>query len=438
MMSHPVSPKLTSKVALFFMSLCCAALVACHRGPAPQPPEINLDGMEAPVADLIGAALAEAGDNPWAAEVWGKLGTILLAHGQYENAVTVLRQAEALDDSDARWPYLRAVCLERTEREAAIQALSNAIGNARDETIPRLRLGEVLQELGRGDEAVEQFEWVLERDAINPRAHFGMGAILFSQGDLPAARRHLEASLKEAGDVRAAHALLITVCFRLQDKDRATFHKTEAVRIGVDYPWPDPFLYEVAKYEHGSRAFQRRANNLLRLRRFDEAIALLDRALELYPESSAFLTARALGRNELGKRDAALEDLRMASSRSPDNPTPHYFTGLILAKAGDSAEAERAFRQAIAVESNHVESWFELGKLMARKRRLAEAEGAFGEVIALKPSFPEVFKLQGIVLIEQGRWEEAAPMLERYLRLNPEDTPMRRLLADTKQKSTTR
>ena len=75
------------------------------------------------------------------------------------------------------------------------------------------------------------------------------------------------------------------------------------------------------------------------LRRWDDAIAALTKARQLNPESMEVLLNRAICLQEVGKNDAALDDLRLATAMSPGTPEMVANSAYSLDALGRPAEA---------------------------------------------------------------------------------------------------
>jgi Flp pilus assembly protein TadD len=75
---------------------------------------------------------------------------------------------------------------------------------------PRLLLGEVLQDAGRRNEALEQYRTAIRLRPANPMGHVRVGQMLAEVGEWPQARLHfLEAIAIQPGNVPARNALLV-------------------------------------------------------------------------------------------------------------------------------------------------------------------------------------------------------------------------------------
>jgi tetratricopeptide (TPR) repeat protein len=82
--------------------------------------------------------------------------------------------------------------------------------------------------------------------------------------------------------------------------------------------------------------------------------------------------------------DEALAAGKLAVQYAPNNPDSHYTLGLIYEKRRQYAEAERAFRAALAVNPSYVDVYFTLGALYADELKdQKKAVEAFERYLAL-------------------------------------------------------
>jgi tetratricopeptide (TPR) repeat protein len=76
-------------------------------------------------------------------------------------------------------------------------------------------------------------------------------------------------------------------------------------------------------------------------------------------------------------------------------------------EAGDAKGAEAAYRQALELNPEDEDLYYNLGIALARQNRLSEAEAAYREALRLFPEYPEVHNNLGNVLTRQKRLDEA-------------------------------
>ena len=109
---------------------------------------------------------------------------VLLAHDFDVACVEAFRAAERFDPKNPRWPYLQGLVLVLCDPDiglACLQRAADKAGTTRSE--PRLRLAEVLLDLGRIDEAEAVAAPILERRPSDPRVALIFARIATERGD---------------------------------------------------------------------------------------------------------------------------------------------------------------------------------------------------------------------------------------------------------------
>ena len=263
------------------------------------PPAVDLSGVDPAIVRAIETARVSVTNSPRSLQAWGQLGKTLLVHDFHSPAITCLAQAERLDPTNARWPYLQGMALlvaDPPDPDAAIQKFERAVelgGDTPDAL--RLRLGETLLGRDRLEEAEQQFQRVVQLHPANARAHLGLARLAVRRGDLEKGRVHLERTVGDPHAQKASRQLLVEVEQRL-GKEPSAEELREVTRLPEDAVWPDPFWDEAAQLRTGMKARLGQAERLIRQGRALEAVSLLQPIVQDYPESYyAWLTfGRAL------------------------------------------------------------------------------------------------------------------------------------------------
>ena len=142
-------------------------------------------------------------------------------------------------------------------RRAAELAGSSASG-------PVLQWAELLQSLGRSEEAERLFGRAQQQSPDNPRVQLGLARLAFDRNALEECRSLLVHAEANPSTRKAAHALLAEVCQRLGDRAGAERELNLVASLPDDLDWPDPFRDEVARLRVGELALFRQASQLLR------------------------------------------------------------------------------------------------------------------------------------------------------------------------------
>lgn len=435
----PSGPTGRSKPTRVVRALAAAGLAAglvagywvWQRGPVPDPPAVELTGADPDVARAVEAARARVQGAPRSALAWGQLGMVLHAHDFLAPANRCYEQAERLDPRDPRWPYLRgqSLLMSHLEPVAALRSLERAAELCGDEAAPRLLLGEALLEQGRLDEAEGQFHRVETAHPADPRAHLGLGQVAYLRDDLKGSRYHLLRSASEAPRVRATHALLAEIHWRLGDKEDADAERRRAAQSAPEPGWPDPYLEQVLQCATGALARIDRANWLSRQGRGAEALALLRQTAQEHPDSAQ--AHLMLGRTliQLGRPGEAEPELREAVRLKPDAVSAQFELGVSLQLQGDYRAAAECYRQATRLKPDFAPGRFNLGHCLLKEGDRAGAVEAFREAVRYKPDLAEGHRDLGDLLAQNGQRAEALVHLQHAVRLNPDDARARELLA---------
>lgn len=89
----------------------------------------------------------------------------------------------------------------------------------------------------------------------------------------------------------------------------------------------------------------------------------------------------------------------------------------------DAEQAARSFREALRVDARHYNAWYGLGTLYMRQQKYELAELHFRRALALNPTSSVLLCYLGMVLQEDGRFDEALVVLRRVSGLRAPPPP---------------
>lgn len=260
--------------------------------------------------------------------------------------------------------------------------------------IPELRLKRRLEEGIRlmrekkWEEAIRLFEEMAKQSPRQGEIHFRLGVSYMELGRVPQAEEALKRSIRiDPEDVR-------------------------------------PYFQLAGLYEQTQR--------------LQEALDLYDRVIQVDPMGEGaqiglfkkylvqgILSARA------GDFDGALRLFKGAAEIAPDDPDPHYNIGRVYQRKKEEAKAEEAFQKVIKLEPQYQPAYLELGDLYQRQTRFQEALQVFIAAAQIDPNTPggrnaqaKIPFLQGILLAQGGRTEEALKAFQQALRISPDPAPI--------------
>jgi len=114
----------------------------------------------------------------------------------------------------------------------------------------------------------------------------------------------------------------------------------------------------------------------------------------------------------------------------PPALTSRFSEGVAALKAGDAAAAERAFRDVLRQGGDRAFVHHNLGIVLQQGGRLRDALAEFQAASRLEPSYGPARLLAGVSLLALNRPAEAVPVLERAVKLLPDEEIAHVQLAD--------
>jgi choline-sulfatase len=205
-------------------------------------------------------------------------------------------------------------------------------------------LGLLQQKLNQHQQAVSNFQKVLQKDPLNLMAHYNAGVSYFELNQLDGAVKELEATLAIASrpggamehETTPAEELLGRIWLEKKDYERARGQFDHLLTVA-----PRNFI---AEYGLGWMALQEG--------KWDEALQCLQAAVDINPKDAAV-------RNSLGSAYFHKDDLSRANDEfaeavrlNPNLASAHYNLGLLLRQRRLNKEAAREFRKAVDLDPN--------------------------------------------------------------------------------------
>ena len=171
----------------------------------------------------------------------------------------------------------------------------------------------------------------------------------------------------------------------------------------------------------------------------EESVNAYQTALRLNPSDEKLKQALSQMLARQGKTDAA----RLSLGNDQDNAPASAETWFTLAYSEFErkryADAEKAYRKAIAIAPEHTRAWLGLGIVLSATHRNKEAELAFDEGLKFKPDNPEVvinlLTYRANIRRLQGNPQAALADIEAALKINPDFAPTLRMLGILKTQS---
>lgn len=316
----------------------------------------------------------EVRQNPDDFELWCALAEARIAMRQHEAAVDALESAErcAVDDVDhcvrlgslfqqvglldrARKIFVQGcrhspdssvaqqqlgTCLVALgDIEAGVTCLAGATWLAPDDAGVRAALGRALTRMNRLDEAESHLREAARLAPQNPEAACALADLLRINGDLPAAREVLEPAVEAQPHHRAAAMTLAEMWVEESMPQRAV----SILRDLSGHHTEDSIV--LTALGRAERLAEHRAS----------ARATLTRAAALPDAASEPLVERARLERSAGRMTEAVDALREAVHRDPQNIEAHRALGEALSDAGDHDAAMSMLTKAAYIDPEDAE-----------------------------------------------------------------------------------
>ena len=406
-----------SRTKSFVVIFVSAAFAACQRG-GPLP-EFKLDGQPESVRRMLQETLETARTQSTEAGPSGQLGKVLLANGLPEPALAAFERARKLDSTSPAWPYYSGVLhQERKDYAGARQAFEEHLALDPESFAAQVRLAEVLQASGDKAASLERFATAISRRPKAPRALYGMGMLLQSQGRNEEAGGFFQRALESFPRYRSAR-------IALAETWRARGNEAQAVETLYGYdanreraqsqavPLDDPLMADVRRLDAGPSATRRQAQRLAREGQVVQAVKLIQGALKDDPHSHAFRSDLMMYFTHLKRWDEVTAQFQIMVDENPNNAVAHAQRGEMLVAQGKCEEAVESFDTALQVDPAQAKAHVGLGECQLVLNRLDSAEAHFRKAIESHPDEARAHAQLGILLTGKAQFAEAIPHLLR-------------------------
>jgi tetratricopeptide (TPR) repeat protein len=417
----------------------------------PVPPAISLDNVEPAVIKAVQAARQQVVEQPRSAEAWGELGMTLEANGFYPQAQVCYAQAEELDPQDRRWPYFLGM-LQLWSKGSPGQAAEGlrhlrgavALSDAQEAFEPRLRLAQALLDLNQKEEAETLLRKLLKERSNFPSLHLNLGQLSYNQGDLKEALFFLRQAVKAKETQKTATRLLAQIYMKLGQPTEAARAGYEEAQMPDDAGWPDPLRQQIDQLAVTREGRIQLAIQLQEQDQYKESLPLLRDLVRDFPGDSRNYLNLGLAHLRLYELDEAEKLFRQALALDPSSVNANYSLGAVFYMRAER-EAKRSgnlallagglragapyFQKVVKVKPDHARAHYMLGEWLLKEHQEAKAVKEYQIALRCQPDFPEVQYRLAEQLLAQGQDAAALVHLQHALILAQKDPDRLRLLA---------
>lgn len=290
-----------------------------------------------------------------------KLGQVLIEKQSFDEAITELSSARALDPANADVIIsLSRAQFAKKDLRAAGRTLESAVASGLDSAKIYAALAEVYEADGHFENAIPAMRLAVQRDPQNEAYHFRYG-LLLTDSHAPA-----------AGILRLQEAL-------------KQFPNSTRLWLALG----------IAQLTHGQNV---------------EAENSFNRSLALDAKAVPALAYLGMTYAERGAYEKAIEFYEKAIALNAQLAPLHYLVADTMLKTSnpDTTRAEKFLRRAIELDANLSAAYLTLGRLYARTDRYSEAAPLLERAVSLQPELPEAHYQLSRVLVKLKRPDEAS------------------------------
>ena len=286
----------------------------------------------------------------------------------------------------------------------AVNLISRAIEVNPKNAASYFNRGNALRELGKLDDALENYEMAIAIKPDYTEAYFYSGDILKNSGRLSESITSYEKAIQIQPDLAEAYynrgnALLI--CKRLEE---AVASYERAIDIKPNY----------------AEAYYNRGNAFLGLDRLQEAVVSYEQAIAMVPHYAEIYSNRGVALEKLKRLGDALVSYERAIEIAPNYAEAFYNHGNALLGLRRVKDAVISYERAIELAPDYAEAYCNHGKAVQDLGYGEEAIASYNRAIDIKPDYAEAYYNRGVALEELKRMEEAIDSYSRTIEITPD------------------
>jgi protein O-GlcNAc transferase len=120
--------------------------------------------------------------------------------------------------------------------------------------------------------------------------------------------------------------------------------------------------------------------------------------------------------------------------QNPADPLVHFTAARLFALRGEGERAEQAFAAGFALQPNFAAARFNYAAMQLQRGRTDEARASMDALRRFDAELPGLAKMDAALALRDGDEASAATLLQKHLRLRPEDAESWRTLASLQRR----
>ena len=385
--------------------------------------------------------------NPEGRDAHHNLGKALQDTGRMDEALAAARVAvKQRPDFAGAYSNLGLALKHHGELDEAEEALQRGReADPRDKNVLQ-NLGEVIRQAGRHEESLQWYDAVIKLDRKYTRAYAGKGDALFYLKRYDEAIVYLKKALSlEPYMTQAAliHTLVGEAAQKLDHIEEARRHFEIALQIEpglaraqtgltgllIGQQSPEDMAQHLQavqeQYADDPHGLQNVAEVFRKREQYEEALEWYDKIFEINPDYTQAYAGKGDALFRLKRYEEAIESLGRAIALEPDMstvPTLRVLMGEAAQALGRLEEASEQYELVLKDDPSHVNAIDRLAMVRYEEGRHEDALELYRRHLAIDPDSANTYTNIGVVFYKTGRFEEARETMKRALSLDPQAT----------------
>jgi len=327
------------------------------------------------------------------------LGLVLLAQGAPAKAILHFQRVRPAN-LEAKFNLTRAY-LQAGRTAEGLKAATELSGENKDNVQLHFTLGVLLAEEKQYRAAQLELE---KANALQPETFeilYNLGQVYLRASEYPKAELALNRTLKVKPDSPEALYLLAQV---YSDQKKSVDALDLLVRAHKLAPQNADVIFLLARVSMGQNYFE-------------DAIPLLESGLQIAPKRADLRAALGESYFMSGKTEKAIDEFK-ALIAFEASAASYAFMGLSYRHLGRFDEAKKYFQEGLKLDRRNASCLFNMGYIEERQGNHAAAETFFQEALKSNPDFSEALLELANLRIANKKFEDAADLLRRYVKVS--------------------
>ena len=161
-------------------------------------------------------------------------------------------------------------------------------------------------------------------------------------------------------------------------------------------------------------------DRFLQSERYDEAVDIYTKAIELKPNCLEAWYNRGIALVELGRYQDAIDSLKHTLQLNPDYYEAWYNRGVALSNLNCYQEAIDSYNRALEIKPDYHEAWNNRGFVLVELGRYQDAIDSLEHTLQLNPDYYEAWYSRGVALSNLNCYQEAIDSYNGALEIKPD------------------